>query len=106
MDLRQVNTEYGEFIAKVRSFHREREAEVIRLREVGSNYSYWEEQLHMREEQLNGRELSVGEWEADLKVRERRLHNEKVNMESAEDKQYQVSLTYYGTIWVIKKFYC
>ena len=53
MYLREVNTEYGEFIAKVRSFHKEREAEVIRLRKVGSNYSYWEEQLHMREEQLN-----------------------------------------------------
>ena len=94
MDLRQVNTEYREFLAKVCSFHREREAEVIRLREVGFNYSYWEEQLHMREEQLNGHELSMGEWEADLKVRERRLHNKKVNMESAEDKRYQVSFSY------------
>ena len=48
----------------------------------------------------------MGEWEADLKVRERRLHNEKVNMESAEDKQYQVSLSYCRIIWVITKFCC
>ena len=47
--LRKVNIEYGEFLAEVRSFHRDRQAEVIRLREVGSNYSFWEEQLHMRE---------------------------------------------------------
>ena len=94
MDLRQVNTEYGEFLAKVHSFHREREAEVIRLREVGSNYSYWEEQLHLREQQLNGRELSMGEWEADLKVREKRLQNAKVNIENAEEKRYEVTLSY------------
>ena len=63
MDLRQVNTEYGEF-------------------------------LHLREQQLNGPELSMGEWEADLKVREKRLHNAEVNMEGAEDRRYQVSLSY------------
>ena len=45
----------------------------------------------MREEQLNGREQSMGEWEADLKVRERRLHNAEANLESAEEKRYQVS---------------
>ena len=84
MDLRQVNTEYGEFLAGVRSFHRERDTEVIRLREVGANYSYWEEQL-------NGREQSLGEWEADLKGRERRLLTAEANMESAHDKKWQVS---------------
>ena len=102
MDLRKVNTEYGEFLAEVRSFHRDREAEVIRLREVGSNYSYWEEQLHMREPQLNGREVNMGEWEADLKVREKRLQNAKVNMESAEDKRYEVSLSYWDKLGYFK----
>ena len=94
MDLRQVNTEYEEFLAKVRSFHRERETEVIRLREVGANYAYWEEQLHSREQQFNGREQSMGEWEGDLKVRERRLHNTEANLEGAEEKRYKVSLSY------------
>ena len=48
-------------VSDQRSGGGEREAEVIRLREVGSNYSYWEEQLHMREQQLNGLEVNMGE---------------------------------------------
>ena len=68
MDVRKVNTEYGAFHAKVRSFHRDREAEVIRLREVESNCSFWADQLQMREQQLNGHEVNLGEWEANLKV--------------------------------------
>ena len=89
--MRQVNTEYGKFLARVRSFHRERDTEVIRLREVGANYAYWEEQLNLREQQLNGREQSLGEWETDLKGRERKLHNAEASMESAEEKKWQVS---------------
>ena len=81
-----MNTEYGAFLAEVRSFHRDREAEVIRLREVESNCSFWADQLQMREQQLNGREVNIGEWEADLKVRDKRLQNAKLRMESAEDK--------------------
>ena len=49
-DLRTVNTEYGAFLAEVRSFHWDRDAEVIRLREVESNCSFWSDQLHMPEQ--------------------------------------------------------
>ena len=91
MDLREVNTDYSELLAGIRSFHRERDTEVIRLRQIGANYSYWEEQLNLREQQLNGREQSMGEWEADLKGRERKLHNAEASMESAEEKKWQVS---------------
>ena len=84
MDLREVNTDYGELLAGIRSFHRERDTEVIRFRQIGANYSYCEEQL-------NGREQSMGEWEADLKGRERRLLTAEANMESAHYKKWQVS---------------
>ena len=91
MDLREVNTDYSELLAGIRSFHRERDTEVIRLRQIGANYSYWEEQLNLREQQLNGREQSLGEWEADLKGRERRVLTAKAYMESSFDKKWQVS---------------
>ena len=84
MDLREVNTDYGELLAGIRSFHRERDTEVIRLRQIGANYSYWEEQL-------NGRDQSLGEWEADLKGRERRVLTAEAIMESVFDKKWQVS---------------
>ena len=45
----------------------------------------------MREQQLNGHEVNLGEWEANLKVREKRLENAKLRMESVEDKRYEVS---------------
>ena len=80
----EVNTDYGKLLAGIRSFNRERDMEVIRLRQIGANYSYWEEQL-------NGRKQSMGEWEVDLKDRERRLLTAEANMESAFDKKWQVS---------------
>ena len=46
--MRTVNTEYCQFLAEVRAFHHERDAEVIRLREVEANCLYWSDQLHMR----------------------------------------------------------
>ena len=59
----------------------------------------------MREQQLNGREVNMREWEADLRVREKRLQNEKVKMESAEDKRYEVSLSYWDNLGFSKIYY-
>ena len=44
----------------------------------------------------------MGEWEADLKVHEKRLQNAKVKMESAEDKRYEVSLSYWDNLGYFK----
>ena len=81
-------------------FHHDRDAEVIRLREVESNCSFWADQLHMREQHLNNQEVNLGEWEANLKVREKRLENAKLKMESVEDERYEVSY-FIGVFWVI-----
>ena len=60
----------------------------------------------MREQQLNGHEVNLGEWEANLKFREKRLENAKLSMESVEDRRYEVSYSIgvFWVIWVIRKF--
>ena len=47
-----INTEYGKLLEEMRSFGRERKMEVIRLRQVGANYSHWEAELDGREGNL------------------------------------------------------
>ena len=81
----EVNTEYGQLLTEMRSFNRERDMEVIRLRQIGANYSYWESEL-------SGREQSLREWEADIKERERRLLVAEADLSSAHEKDWQVSL--------------
>ena len=90
--LRTVNTEYGAFLAEVRAFHHDRDAEVIRLREVEANCSFWSDQLHMWEQGLNNQEVNLNEWEKNLKVREKRLESAKLKMEAVEDDRYKVSV--------------
>ena len=87
-----MNTEYGAFLAEVRAFHRDRDAEVIRLREVESNCSFWADQLHMREQHLINQEVNLNEWEKNLKVCEKRLESAKLKMEAVEDDRYKVSI--------------
>ena len=80
----EVNTDYGELLAGIHSFNRERDMEVIRLCQIGANYLYWELEL-------NGREQSLREWEADIKDRERRLLTAEADLDSAHEKKWQVS---------------
>ena len=47
-----LNTEYGKLLEEMRSFGREREMEVIRLHQIGANYSHWEEEMNGREGSL------------------------------------------------------
>ena len=96
-----MNTEYGQFLAEVRAFHHDRDAEVIRLREVEANCSFWSDQLHMREQGLNNQEVNLNEWEKNLKVCEKRLEIAKLKMEAVEDDRYKVSV-YLGILgyWI------
>ena len=79
-----LNTEYGQLLEEMRAFGREREIEVIRLRQIGANYSHWEVEL-------NGREGSLREWEVDIKERERRLLIVEADLNSAQEKDWKVS---------------
>ena len=58
--------------------------EVIRLCQIGANYSHWESDL-------NGREGSLREWEADIKERERRLLIAEADLNSTQEKDWQLS---------------
>ena len=87
-----MNTKYGQFLAEVRAFHHERDAEVIRQREAEANCSHWSDQLHMREQGLNNKEVNLNEWEKNLRTREKWLKIAKLKMEAVEDDRYKVSI--------------
>ena len=58
--------------------------EVIRLRQIGANYSHWEAEL-------DGREGSLRQREADIQERERRLLIAEADLQSAQEKDWKVS---------------
>ena len=78
-----INTEYGKLLEEMRSFGREREMEVIRLRQVGSNYSNWEAKL-------DGREGNLRQMEMDLHERERQLLIAEADFRNAQEREWKV----------------
>ena len=74
-----INTEYGKLLEEMRCFGREREMEVIRLRQIGSNYSNWEAEL-------DGREGSLRQMEMDLHERERQLLIAEADFRNAQER--------------------
>ena len=83
--LMDLNTEYGQLLEEMRAFGREREMEVIRLRHIGANYSHWEAEL-------DGREGNLRQMEADIHERERRLLIAEADLQSAQEKEWKVSI--------------
>ena len=85
--LMDLNTEYGQLLEEMRAFGREREMEVIRLSQIGANYSHWEAEL-------DGREGNLRQREADIHKRERRLLIAEADLQSAQEKEWKVSIDY------------
>ena len=80
-----LNTEYRQLLEEMRALGREREMEVIRLRQIGANYLHWEAELE-------GRDCNLRQMEADIHERERRLLIAEADLQSAQEKEWKVSM--------------